>query len=53
LKSEEHFRVAYLKPALVAQVIEMTLPDKPRSRLQRYRLTVNGQRWLALRGHPT
>ena len=29
LKSEEHFRKAYLKPALVAKVIEMTPPDAP------------------------
>ena len=42
----EHFRNAYLKPALDAGVIEMTLPDKPTSSLQRYRLTAHGQRWL-------
>ena len=42
----EHFRNAYLKPALDAGVIEMTLPDKPRSSKQRYRLTAHGQRWL-------
>lgn len=46
LKGEEHFRTAYLKPALVANVIEMTLPDTPRSSKQRYRLTALGQRWL-------
>jgi ATP-dependent DNA helicase RecG len=43
LKGEEHFRNAYLKPALIAQVIEMTLPDKPTSRMQRYRLTELGK----------
>jgi len=42
----EHFRNAYLKPAVDAGVIEMTLPDKPTSSLQRYRLTAHGQRWL-------
>ena len=46
LKSEAHFRTAYLKPALQAGVVEMTLPDKPNSRSQRYRLTPLGQRWL-------
>ena len=42
----EHFRNAYLKPALDAGVIEMTLPDKPTSSLQRYRLTPLGHLWL-------
>jgi len=46
LKGEEHFRIAYLKPALAAQWIEMTMPDKPRSGHQRYRLTVKGRQWL-------
>ena len=36
----------YLKPALIAELIEMTLADKPNSRLQKYRLTAKGQRWL-------
>lgn len=34
---------AYLRPALEDELIEMTLPDKPRSRLQKYRLTARGQ----------
>jgi ATP-dependent DNA helicase RecG len=46
LKGEEHFRVAYLKPALEMGVVEMTLLDKPTSCNQRYRLTAIGQRWL-------
>lgn len=49
LKSEEHFRSSYLKPALEAGLIEMTLPQKPRSGNQRYRLTALGQAWLAAR----
>ena len=44
LKDSEHFRKAYLLPALAAGAIEMTLPDKPTSRLQRYRLTAVGKR---------
>lgn len=46
----EHFRSAYLKPALDAGWVEMTLPDKPNSSKQRYRLTSIGQRWL--KAHP-
>ena len=46
LKHEDHFRNAYLQPALRAGLIEMTIPDKPRSRSQRYRLTPAGRRYL-------
>lgn len=44
LKHAEHFRKAYLLRALAAKLIEMTLPDNPRSSKQRYRLTVSGQK---------
>jgi ATP-dependent DNA helicase RecG len=47
LADREHFRKSYLAPAIEQGVIEMTLPDKPNSRSQRYRLTALGQRWLA------
>jgi ATP-dependent DNA helicase RecG len=46
LKHTPHFRQAFLLPALEAGLIEMTLPDKPRSRAQRYRLTRLGHLWL-------
>ena len=46
LKHDDHFRNAYLQPALRAGLIEMTIPDKPRSRSQRYRLTPAGRRSL-------
>ena len=46
LTNREHFRKTYLVPALELGVIEMTLPDKPNSRSQRYRLTPLGQHWL-------
>lgn len=46
----EHFRSAHLKPAQDAGWVEMTLPDKPNSSKQRYRLTSMGQRWL--KAHP-
>ena len=38
-----HFLAAYLNPALEAGLIEMTLPDKPTSRNQRYRRTPAGE----------
>ncbi|MFM7632223.1 MAG: Fic family protein [Betaproteobacteria bacterium] len=46
LANREYFRKAYLAPALDQGVIEMTVPDKPNSRSQRYRLTGLGQRCL-------
>lgn len=42
LKHDEHFRKAYLQPAFDAGLIEMTIPDKPRSSKQKYRLTAEG-----------
>ncbi|MFA7436846.1 Fic family protein [Castellaniella sp.] len=36
----------YLLPALRSGLVEMTLPDTPRSSKQRYRLTALGPRWL-------
>lgn len=46
LKHRPTFRTNYLYPALKQAVIEPTLPEKLRSRLQRYRLTPAGQRLL-------
>ncbi len=43
LDHRPHFIAAYLRPALEAGLIEMTLPDKPTSRNQRYRRTAAGQ----------
>ena len=43
LKDRPHFLESYLKPALKAKLVEMTLPDKPTSRHQRYRLTADGE----------
>jgi Fic family protein len=42
LKDEKHFRTAYQQPAIAAGLIEMTVPDKPNSRLQKYRITQKG-----------
>jgi predicted HTH transcriptional regulator len=48
MADREHFRKTYLEPLLTAGWIERTLPDKPTSPHQRYRLTEKGQAWLAL-----
>ena len=42
----KHFRGSFLLPALHDGLIEMTVPDKPRSSKQRYRLTPKGSEWL-------
>ena len=43
LRDRSHFNTFYLKPALEAGLIEMTLPDKPTSRNQRYRRKAAGE----------
>ena len=43
LRHRRHFTTAYLKPALKAKLVEMTLPDKPNSQNQRYRRTAQGE----------
>ena len=50
LKDRKHFGDAYLQPALDAGVLEMTIPDKPQSSKQRYRLTELGQASLKREG---
>ncbi len=42
------FRHQVLTPLLEAGLVEMTIPDKPRSSLQRYRLTEAGWHFVAL-----
>jgi hypothetical protein len=42
LSHRENFRSHYLKLALNQGLIEMTLPEKPNSSLQRYRLSPKG-----------
>lgn len=49
IRDREHFRLAYLEMLLKAGLLERTIPDKPRSRNQRYRLTRAGARLLARR----
>jgi ATP-dependent DNA helicase RecG len=43
LQDQFHFRDAYLRPAIEAGLIEMTIPDKPNSKHQKYRLTEKGK----------
>lgn len=50
LRHQDHFRAAYLVPALSANLIEMTVSDKPRSSTQRYRITARGAAVLEQRG---
>ncbi|MGE5784984.1 MAG: Fic family protein [Myxococcales bacterium] len=50
LGNRDHFRKAYLLPTLEAGLIEMTRPDKPNSRSQRYRLTTAGKELQRQRG---
>jgi DNA-binding PadR family transcriptional regulator len=41
------FRANYLQPALKRGLVERTIPGRPSSRLQKYRLTEKGRAWLA------
>jgi hypothetical protein len=47
LKDRMHFVNEYLQPSLDEGWIEMTIPDKPRSRNQMYRRTVKGKTLFA------
>ena len=47
LSDRKSFRERYLQLALADGLIAMTIPDKPNSRLQKYRLTDKGRLHLA------
>jgi hypothetical protein len=48
LKHWKTFQQNYLKPLLEVDFIEMTIPNKPQSRLQKYQLTSKGRQWMDL-----
>jgi ATP-dependent DNA helicase RecG len=43
LKDEKNFRENYQQKALKQEWIEMTIPEKPNSKNQKYRLTAKGK----------
>ena len=45
------FRNQILRPLLRAELLRMTIPEKPNSRLQKYHLTQKGRAWLGARGN--
>jgi predicted HTH transcriptional regulator len=45
LKDRKYFLQYYIEPCLQEGYIEMTLPEKPNSPKQKYRLTENGLNW--------
>ena len=47
LSDRKSFREIYLEPAIKQGLVEMTIPDKPKSILQKYRLTAKGHAFLA------
>jgi len=47
LKHRATFQENYLRPALESGLVEYTIPDKPNSRLQKYRLTEKGRKVLS------
>ena len=46
LQHRTHVREHYVKPSLEDDWIEMSIPDKPNSCLQQYRLTPQGEAYL-------
>ena len=53
LKDRMNFQRAYLEPLLAGGWLEMTIPDRPRSRLQRYQTTAAGLAALQKRSGET
>ncbi len=47
LSNETRNARRHLEPLIEAGLVERTIPDKPTSRLQHYRITDAGRAWLA------
>ncbi|WP_194973825.1 ATP-binding protein [Aquiflexum lacus] len=47
LANREHFRKAYLQPAIDLEFVALTVPEKPKSSKQRYTLTERGKNVLS------
>ena len=47
-KDKKNFVKNILRPAIEEELIEMTIPDKPRSRNQKYRLIDKGKALILL-----
>ena len=50
LKDRKSLTQLYIRPAMEAGLLEMTIPDKPNSKLQKYRLTAKGKSLKSERG---
>ena len=50
IKNRDYFRTDYLNPAINQGYVELTIPDKPNSQNQKYRLTAKG---IALKNNLT
>src|SRR5690606_28359748 len=46
LSDREHFRKTYLQPAFDNKFIELSIPEKPKSGRQKYRMTPLAEVWL-------
>ena len=45
IKDRKYFYEAFLRPAIKSGLLEPTIPDKPKSKLQKYKLTVSGKEY--------
>lgn len=46
IRDRKYFYKTFLKPALETGLLALTIPEKPRSKLQQYQLTEAGRQWL-------